>query len=140
MRAGLTLEERVRHARRIGVGIIEILPEEIEDRSLATLKQNLGNRLSAMLVAIVVAAQLADVVTTFRALSAQSYVENNPLLRALIVRSPLAAYTVKLLLVSAVVLLVLSRLRGRRAQVALAVAGGISLIAPVLNLLLITHV
>jgi hypothetical protein len=142
MGAGTELEPRV---RRVGVGIVEIVPDEAEDpslrtsedRSLRNIKDNLRNRVCALLVAIIAAAQVADIVTTYRALSGQWYVENNPLLRALIVRSPLAAYTVKLLTISGMVVLVLSRLRGRRARVALAVAAGISLSAPLLNLTLL---
>lgn len=134
------LEPRVERRRhRVGVGLLELVPDVYEDPSVRALKDNLRNRICALLVAIIVAAQLADVVTTFRALSAHSYVENNPLFRALIVRNPLAAYAVKLLAVSAMVLLVLSRLHGRRAQVALAVAAGLSLSAPLLNFLLLVR-
>jgi len=79
------------------------------------------------------------VVTTFRALAGHVYVENNPLFRALIVRNPVAAYAVKLLAVSGMVLLVLSRLHGRRAQVALAIAAGLSVAAPLLNFLLLVR-
>jgi hypothetical protein len=135
MGVGTELEPRV---RRVGVGIVEIVPDEhVEDRSLRNIKDNLRNRVCALLVAIIVAAQVADVVTTYRALSGHWYVENNPVLRALIVRSPLAAYTVKLLTIGAMVVVVLSRLRGRRACIALAIAAGISLTAPLLNVALI---
>ena len=135
MGVGVGLEPRV---RRVGVGTVELVPEEVEDRSVRNLRDNLRNHASALLVAIIVAAQVADVATTFRALSGPfGYVESNPLLRALIVRSPLAAYSVKLLLVTALVLVVLSRLRGRRAQAALTFAAVLSLIAPVMNFLLL---
>ncbi len=127
----------VARRRRVGVGIVELVPEPREDPSLRALKDNLGNRICALLVAIIAAAQCADVVTTFHALSGQAYVENNPLFRALIVRNPVGAYAVKLLTVTFMVLVVLSRLRGRRAQVALAVAAGLSLTAPLLNFLLL---
>jgi Domain of unknown function (DUF5658) len=134
------LEPRVEpRQRRVGVGILELVPDRREDPSVRTLKENLSNRVCALLVAIIAAAQFADVVTTFRALSAHSYVENNPLFRALIVRNPVAAYAVKLLAVMGMVLLVLSRLHGRRAQVALAVAAGLSLTAPLLNFLLLVR-
>ncbi len=140
MATGTELEPRVeRRQRRVGVGILELVPDRREDVSLRTLKDNLHNRVSVLLVAIITAAQLADVITTFRALSAHTYVENNPLFRALIVRSPLAAYSVKLLTVGAMVVLVLSRLNGRRAQVALAIAAGLSITAPLLNFLLIVR-
>ena len=59
--------------------------------------------------------------------------------RALIVRNPVSAYAVKLLIVGAMVVLVLSRLHGRRAQIALAVAAGLSLTAPLLNFLLLVR-
>lgn len=123
--------------RRVGVGIVELVPDRAQDPSVRTLVDNLHDRVCALLVAIIAAAQLADVITTFRALSAHSYVENNPLFRALIVRNPVAAYAVKLLAVGGMVLLVLSRLRGRRVQLALAVAAGLSLTAPLLNFLLL---
>ncbi len=133
------LEPRVARGRRVGVGILELVPEHDEDRSLRTLKDNLHHRTSVLLVAIIAMAQVADVATTFRALTGPAYVENNPLFRALIVRNPVAAYSVKLLAVTAMVLLVLSRLHGRRAQVALAIAAGLSLTAPLLNFLLLLH-
>ncbi len=123
--------------RRVGVGIVELVPERREDQGLRTLTDNLRNHVCALLVAIIAAAQCADVVTTFRALAGHAYVENNPLFRALIVRNPVSAYAVKLLAVTFMILLVLSRLRGRRAQVALAVAAGLSLTAPLLNFLLL---
>lgn len=125
--------------RRVGVGIVELVPERREDPSLRAIRANLSDRVCALLVAIVAAAQVADVVTTFHALGHSVYVEDNPLLRSLIDRSPLAAYTVKLLIVSAMVVLILSRLHGRRAKGALAFAAGLSLVAPVLNFLLIQH-
>ena len=130
---GSRVEGVVRRQRRVGVGILELVPERREDASLRTLKDNLRNRVCALLVAIIATAQLADVLTTFRALSASSYVENNPLFRALIVRNPAGAYAIKLLAVLGMVLLILSRLHGRRAQVALAIAAGLSLAAPLLN-------
>jgi Domain of unknown function (DUF5658) len=130
MGAGTDLKPRV---RRVGVGIVELVPEGREDRGLRTLKDNLSNRLCAVFVMLIAAAQIADVVTTFSALASHSYIENNPLLRALIVRSPLAAYSVKLLVIFAIVLVALSRLHGRRAQFALGMAAGLSLIAPLLN-------
>jgi len=125
MGAGTELKPRV---HRVGVGIVELVPEAREDRSLRTLKDNLSNRLCAVLVMIIAAAQIADVVTTYSALASRSYVENNPLLRAMIVRSPVAAYTVKLLAIFAIVLVALSRLHGRRAQFALGLAAALSLI------------
>ncbi|MGH7723629.1 MAG: DUF5658 family protein [Candidatus Dormibacteria bacterium] len=144
MGAETRLEPRV---RRVGVGIVEIVPDEVEepsprthqDPSLATIRENMRNRVCALLVAIIAAAQVADVVTTYRALAGHWYVENNPLLRTLIVRSPLAAYSVKLLIIAATVVLVLSRLRGPRARAALTVAAAISLTAPLLNFNLLLH-
>ena len=126
-----------RRTHRVGVGIVEVVPEPREASSLRAIRANLSDRVCALLTAIVVAAQVADVVTTFHALGHHVYVEDNPLLRALIDRSPVAAYTVKLLVVTAMVVLILSRLHGRRAKGALAFAATLSLIAPVLNFLLI---
>jgi hypothetical protein len=121
------------------VGIVEIVPERRVDPSLLTIRDNLRSRICVLLLAILVAAQVADIVTTFRALSGHLYVEDNPLLRALLVRSPLAGYSVKLLAIIAMVLLVMSRLRGRRAQFALAIAAMLSLVAPLLNFLLLVR-
>jgi hypothetical protein len=132
------LEPRaVARRRRVGVGIVELVAEPHEDPSVRALKDNLHNRICALLVAIVAVAQLADVATTLRALSGQAYVENNPLFRLLITHNPVAAYAVKLLAVTGMLLLVLSRLQGRRAQVALAVAAGLSITAPILNFALL---
>jgi len=125
-----------RRLHRVGVGILEIVPDEIEDRGLRNLRDNLSDRVCALLVAIIAAAQAADIVTTYRALAGHGYVENNPLLRELIARSPVGAFTVKVLMIFAVVLLVLSRLRGQRTKVALVLAAAISLTAPVLNIAL----
>jgi hypothetical protein len=137
MAAGTDVEQRVATRRRVGVGIVELVPERANDPSVRTLKDNLADRVTVLLVAIVIAAQLADVVTTMRALAGRVGIEDNPLLRQLMLRSPAAAYAVKLLLVGAVLLLVVSRLRGRRAHVALAVAAAVSVIAPLLNLALL---
>jgi hypothetical protein len=134
MGAGTELKPRV---HRVGVGIVELVPDAKEDRGLRTLKENLAKGPCALFVMLIAIAQIADVVTTFSALASHAYVENNPLLRALIVRSPLAAYSVKLLVIFAIVLVALSRLRGRRAQFALGMAAGLSLIAPLLNVQLL---
>jgi hypothetical protein len=139
MGAGTELEPRVGRVRRVGVGIVEIVPDDTGDPSLQAIRDNLRNRVCALLVAIIAAAQIADVVTTYRALSGRLYVEDNPLFRALIVRSPLAAYAVKLLVIAAMVLFVLSRLHGKYARLALAIAAGISLSAPLLNFDLLLH-
>jgi hypothetical protein len=128
---------RGRRAQQVHAATVELVAEPREDDSLGTLKANLRNRVCTLLVLILVAAQLADVATTYRALQGQSYVENNPLLRFLLLRSPLAAYSVKLLMIVALALLALSRLRGRRAQVAIGLAAAISLIAPVMNFALL---
>jgi uncharacterized membrane protein len=125
-----------RRLHRVGVGILEIVPDEVEDRGVRNLKDNLSDRVCALLVAIIAAAQAADIVTTYRALAGHGYVENNPLLRELIARSPVGAFTVKVLMIFAVVLLVLSRLRGQRTRVALVIAAAISLTAPLLNIAL----
>jgi hypothetical protein len=134
MGAGTELKPRV---HRVGVGIVELVPEAKEDRGLRTLKDNLSNPVCVLLVMLIATAQIADVITTYSALASRFYVENNPLLRALIVRSPLAAYTVKLLVIFAIVLVALSRLHGRRARFALGLAAGLSLIAPLLNVQLL---
>jgi hypothetical protein len=130
MGADTELKPRV---HRVGVGIVEIVPDEPEYGSLQAIKDNLSNRLCALLVALIAVAQIADIVTTYRALSGHRYVEDNPLFRGLLGRSPLIAYALKLLVISAMVLFVLSRLYGRYARIALAVAAAISVSAPLLN-------
>jgi hypothetical protein len=135
--AGTDLEQRVVTRRRVGVGIVELVPEHAGDPRVRTLKDNLADRLTVLLMGIVIAAQVADVVTTMRALSGRVGIEDNPVLRQLMLRSPASAYAVKLLLVGAVLLMVLSRLRGRRVHVALAVAAAVSVVAPLLNLALL---
>ncbi len=137
MAAGTDLEQRVVTGHRVGVGTVELVPERAGDPSVRAVLDNLADRVSVLFVGIVIAAQVADVVTTMRALAARVGIEDNPLLRQLMLHSPAAAYAVKLLLVGAVLLLVLSRLRGRRAHVALGVAAALSLIAPLLNIALL---
>lgn len=134
MRVGTELERRV---RRVGVGTVELVPEPRVDRSLETLKANLHGRIPVLLVLIIVAAQTADVATTVRALSSHTYIEQNPVFSALLSRSPLAAYTVKLLTIAWLTLFALSNLRGRRIAVALSVAAILSLTAPLLNFALL---
>jgi len=46
MGAGTELKPRV---HRVGVGIVELVPEAREDRSLRTLKDNLSNRLCILI-------------------------------------------------------------------------------------------
>ncbi|HEY8756130.1 MAG TPA: DUF5658 family protein [Candidatus Dormibacteraeota bacterium] len=130
MGAETELKPRV---HRVGVGIVEIVPDDAEYGSLRAIRENLSNRVCALLVAVIVFSQIADIVTTYRALSGHRYVEDNPFFRGLIVRAPLAAYAVKLLIITAMILFVLSRLYGRYARIALAIAAGISLSAPLLN-------
>src|ERR1700680_4230627 len=130
MGVGIRAEPRV---QQVHVGIVELVAERRVDHSLETLKANLRDRVCVLLVMIVVAAQTADVLTTSRALANNSYVEENPLFRAMILHSPLAAYAVKLLVIGALTVLAMSQLRGRRAAVALGVAAAISVSAPVLN-------
>jgi Domain of unknown function (DUF5658) len=136
MSVGTGQERRV---RRVGVGIVELVAEPPQDRSLETLKANLRNRVVVLLLVILAAAQVADIVTTSRALANPRYVENNPLFSVLLAHSPLAAYTVKLLMVGWLALLAVGYLRGRRVAAALCLAAALSLSAPLLNFALLIH-
>ena len=122
--------------RRVGVGILELVPEE-PSGPVARLRANLHDRVLVLLVAVLVAAQAADVVTTYRAIWRQNYVEQNPLFRALLNQSAVGGFSLKLLLVAGITALVMTTLRGNRAAVALALAASISLTAPVLNFMLL---
>jgi hypothetical protein len=126
-----------RRTRRVGVGIVEMVPEAPVDFARENLAANLRNRSVLLLLMILMAAQSADILTTYAALGSHRYVEENPLFRVLIARSPLAAYTVKLLAVIWLSLLSISYLRGRRAAIALALAAALSLTAPLMNFLLL---
>ena len=128
-----------RRARRVGVGIVEMVPEPRGDFATQNLIANLRDRTVLLLLTILLAAQAADIVTTFQALSTHHYVEENPFFRVLIAHSPLAAYTVKLLAVVWLALLAVGYLRGRRAAAALAVAAALSLSAPLMNFLLLVR-
>ncbi len=102
MSVGTGQERRV---RRVGVGIVELVPEPRLDRSLETLRANLRSRSVLLMLAVLLAAQAADIVTTARALAGNGYVEKNPFFAVLLSHSPLAAYTVKLLMVAWLALL-----------------------------------
>lgn len=130
---------RRRRTRRVGVGIVELIPEPRVDHRLETLKANLHERSALLLVMILMAAQTADIVTTYSLLANNRYVEENPFFRVLIAHSPVAAYTVKLLLVLWLTLLAMSTLRGRRVVFALGLAAALSLSAPLLNFALLLH-
>ncbi|MEO8897361.1 MAG: DUF5658 family protein [Candidatus Dormibacter sp.] len=132
-------ERRVRRVHRVGVGILELVPEPRLDRSLETLKANLRDRVVLLVLAILLAAQAADIATTSRALAGDRYVEKNPFFSVLLFRSPLAAYTVKLLMVGWLALLALGYLRGRRVVFALILAAALSLSAPLMNFALLLH-
>ncbi|MBJ7610109.1 MAG: hypothetical protein JF887_11865 [Candidatus Dormibacteraeota bacterium] len=134
MSTGTDLERRV---RRVGVGTVELLAEPRLDGSLETLKANLQNRVCVLLMLILLAAQAADIATTYRALANNRYVEENPLFSVLLSRSPLAAYTVKLLTIGWLMLFAMSNLRGRRIVAGLGIAAALSLTAPLLNFALL---
>jgi hypothetical protein len=136
MSVGTGQERRV---RRVGVGIVELVPEPRLDRSLETLKANLRSRVVLLMLTILLAAQAADIVTTSRALSGNGYVERNPFFAVLLSHSPLAAYTVKLLMVGWLALLALGYLLGRRVVAALLLAAALSVSAPLLNFALLLH-
>lgn len=104
-----------------------------------TLRANLQDRVVLRLMMILLAAQSADILTTYHALSSSGYVEQNPLFRILLARSPLVGYTVKLVLALWMALLAMSYLRGKRVAAALGLAAVLSLVAPVMNAFLLLH-
>lgn len=136
MGVGIGLDSQ---AREVHIGGVELVAERRANRSAQTLRINLQNRACLVLVSILVVAQTADVVTTSQALSSRRYVEENPLFQTLLTRSPLVAYSVKMLMVGWLTLFAMSYLRGRRLAAALGFAAALSLTAPLLNAVLLLH-
>ena len=108
-------------------------------RAVANLRGNLHDDVSLMLLITLFAAQVADLWTTHVALAQSGLQEKNPLFRALFSSVPGLADAVKLGAVSLAVMLAIAVLPRPRARGALLLAAGISIIAPISNLLLVAH-
>jgi uncharacterized membrane protein len=122
-----------RSSQRVGKGRVELVPEGGAAR-LDRLRANLADRRCRTLLIAVLVAQVADAVTTYIALHAGGYAEQNPFFQPLLAASPWLANVVKLAAISAVLLLVLVRLPVHRARTAVLLAACLSVIAPLLNL------
>jgi uncharacterized membrane protein len=122
-----------RSSQRIGKGRVELVPEGGAVR-FGRLRANLADRPLGVLLVAVLLAQLADAVTTYIALHGGGFAELNPLFQPLLAASPWLANVVKLVAISAVLLLALVRLPVHRARTAVLLAACLSLIAPLLNL------
>ena len=115
--------------QRLHVGRVELVPEPSAVR-FARLR---GNLIACrFLLAAVLLAQLADVLTTQIALG-RGFVETNGVLLSLAHGSEVGAVALKLVAVIAVLTLALIRLPARRARVAVVLALALSAIGPIAN-------
>ncbi|MHB8719159.1 MAG: DUF5658 family protein [Candidatus Dormibacteria bacterium] len=103
------------------------------------LRDNVRDEVSIFLLAVLFVAQVADVWTTHLALARSDLQERNPLFAALIRSGPVLADLIKLGGVAAAVALAMLVLPRPRARGALLLAAAMSIVAPISNLLLITH-
>jgi hypothetical protein len=117
---------------RVHVARVELLLELAAKVWFARLRPNL--HACRWLLVAVVAAQLADVITTQIALSRGGYFEANGLMSGVVYGSPIGTLALKLGAVVAVLALALVRLPRSRALVAVGLALALSLIGPVANL------
>ena len=115
--------------QRLHVGRVELVPEPSAVR-FARLR---GNLIACrFLLAAVLLAQLADVLTTQIALG-RGFVETNGVLLSLAHGSEVGAVALKLVAIVAVLTLALIRLPARRARVAVVLALALSAIGPIAN-------
>lgn len=120
--------------RRTGRGAVEVEHDPVRVTRLRRLYAAV--RQSGWLLAGLLAAQLADVVTTKIALRSSAYVERNPLMSHITtngIASGALDAALKIGIVFALVVVAALRLTPKRTQVAVAVALLLSLIAPVIN-------
>lgn len=127
----------VRWLRRVGRGYLEVEPEPA-----ITARHHFGATLRRCrwLLGAVIAAQLADVVTTRIALASPAYHERNPVMSQLTIHGvggSAVGAAVKLGVVLGVLAIAMARLTPERAQVAVALALVLSLAAPVVNTLVL---
>jgi len=120
-------------ALRVHVGRVELVPEPPPTRIRFTrLRANLVA--CRLLLAAVLVAQVADVVTTQIALARGGFVEENGLLRSVVYGGPVGTLALKLGAVLAVLTGAMLRLPPRRTRVAVGLALALSLIGPLANL------
>src|ERR1700686_2100151 len=120
-------------ALRVHVGRVELVPEPPPARVRFTrFRANLAA--CRFLLAAVLIAQVADVVTTQIALTRGGFVEENGLLRSVVYGGPVGTLALKLGAVLAVLTWALLRLPTRRTRGAVGLALALSLIGPVANL------
>jgi hypothetical protein len=117
---------------RVHVGRVELIPEAAAKVWLARLRANV--HACRFLLVVVVAAQLADVITTQIALTRGGYFEANGLMSGVVYGSPIGTLALKLGAVVAVLAVALTRLPKNRALGAVGLALALSLIGPVANL------
>jgi hypothetical protein len=116
----------------VHVGRVELLPVPPAKVWFARLRGNV--HACRWLIVTVVAAQMADVITTQIALTRGGFFEANGLMSPVVYGSPIGTLALKLGAVVAVLALALVRLPRRRALVAVGLALALSLIGPVANL------
>jgi Domain of unknown function (DUF5658) len=104
----------------------------------AALRQTLHDPVSMLFLLGALLGQVADTVTTAVALSGNQYIERNGLLREAVTQ-PIEVGLCKLLLVFLVSLLAMLRLPTRQARLALFFAFGLSVFAPIQNLVQLLH-
>jgi len=116
---------------RVGVGRVELVAEPSR---LSLLRANLADGACRLLILAVFIAPALDTLTTTLALQRPGFFERNPVLDP---RNPLLAMSVKFTAVSALMVLALSILSVRRARGMLRYAVVFSLVAPILNTVLL---
>jgi hypothetical protein len=103
----------------------------------ARLRANLRDDVVRLLLGTLLVAQLADLWTTHVALAGGALMERNPLFRSLFQSLPGVADAVKLGAVGLLALVALWALPLPRSRHALLLAAGISIVAPIANLMLL---
>ena len=123
--------EATKHRRTL-VGRVELIPEPSSSGiRFARLRGNLVA--CRFLLAAVLLAQIADVLTTQIALGRGGFVEMNGLLLSLAHGSEIGTVVLKLAALVGVLTLALARLPAHRARVAVVLALALSVIGPVAN-------
>jgi hypothetical protein len=117
----------------IGRGRVEIVPEPEEAAPPSRLRRNLADTPTMLLFGAACLAQIGDAVTTWLGLSRHGRFEANFLMRYA-VNQPVTVGLLKVLLVALLCTLALMRLPTQRARVALLLAFGLSVVAPIQNM------
>jgi hypothetical protein len=122
-------------SRRVYRGHVELVPEPVSGaRRYARLRENIADHWSVMFFAAAGVAQIADALTTWLGLHHGGRVEANFLMRAAVTQ-PVAVGLLKVLIVLLLSALVMMRLPLRRARIALLLVFGLSVFAPIHNLI-----